>query len=62
MHALIFRRQFEALCAEALSGMEVLRQACTEVRGSARWRRLLAAVLAAGNRLNAGTVRGNAGQ
>ena len=128
VQALIFRRQFEGLCGEALGGMETLRRwaacglscllqgpagglscqsrclaavqapmsgcspgsdvwlprvcpaafhgseherappplsthrrACEQLRGSTRLRRVLATVLAAGNQLNAGTVRGSAG-
>jgi hypothetical protein len=60
VQALIFRRQFEGLCGEALGGMETLRSACEQLRGSARLRRVLSTVLAAGNQLNAGTARGSA--
>ncbi|EFN52829.1 hypothetical protein CHLNCDRAFT_138268 [Chlorella variabilis] len=61
VQALIFRRQFEGLCSEATAGMETLRRACQQIRGSGRLRRVLALVLAAGNQLNAGTARGGAG-
>lgn len=39
----------------------VCRRACEQLRSSTRLRRVLAAVLAAGNQLNAGTARGGAG-
>jgi hypothetical protein len=42
--------------------METLRAACTQIRSSARLRRVLALVLAAGNQLNEGTARGGAGE
>ena len=58
--ALIFRLQFRGLCTVALAGMKTLRAACAEVRGSSRLRAVLAAALAAGNRLNAGSHRGGA--
>ena len=34
--ALIFRKQFAGLCADARAGMETLRAACAQIRGSAR--------------------------
>lgn len=58
--ALIFRQQFKGLCSDATSGIAALRLACEQLRNSSRWKRLLAAVLSSGNRLNAGTHRGNA--
>lgn len=40
--------------------LQVLEHACKELRGSALFFKLLEAVLKAGNRMNAGTARGNA--
>lgn len=61
VQALIFRKQFEGLCGEAMGGMDSLRSACDQIRSSDRLRRVLAVVLSAGNQLNAGTARGSAG-
>ncbi len=58
--ALLFRRQFPALCADAEAGLGALARACAQARASARLRAALAAALAAGNALNAGTHRGAA--
>eukprot|EP00887_Chlorella_sp_A99_P000449 scaffold17.g449.t1 len=58
--ALVFRLQFRPLVRDALAGMDALRAACAEVRDSRHLRAVLAAALAAGNRLNAGTHRGGA--
>lgn len=58
--ALLFRRQFKQLYADAVGGLEALRRTCQQLRSSRRIRRVLATLLAAGNALNAGTHRGNA--
>jgi hypothetical protein len=57
---LMFLRQFESLCSDALAGLEALCAACSQIRSSKRFRRVLATILATGNMLNAGTHRGNA--
>jgi hypothetical protein len=58
--ALLFRHQFAALRGDAAGGLAALARACAQVRASARLRRVLAAQLAAGNALNAGTRHGGA--
>lgn len=58
--ALLFRGQYAQLFGDASGGLEALRCTCSQLRSSARLRRVLATLLAAGNLLNAGTHRGNA--
>jgi hypothetical protein len=58
--ALMFVRQFSMLCEDASGGLAVLRSACNQLQTSKRLQRVLAAVLASGNAINAGTHRGNA--
>lgn len=57
---LLFIRQFESLCSDAVAGLQALCSACNQIQSSQRFRRVLATVLATGNMLNAGTHRGNA--
>ncbi|KAG7670605.1 hypothetical protein Ndes2526A_g00379 [Nannochloris sp. 'desiccata'] len=58
--ALMFVRQFSSLCEDASGGLSVLRSACEQLQTSKKLQRVLAAVLASGNAINAGTHRGNA--
>ncbi|RMZ53572.1 hypothetical protein APUTEX25_003394 [Auxenochlorella protothecoides] len=58
--ALMFRLQFRSLCEDAAAGMAAVRLATEQLRASRRLRKVLAAVLAAGNALNSGTARGGA--
>lgn len=51
--ALAFQRQFAARSAEVTSRVKLLMDACAQVRGSKRLRRVLEATLKLGNRLNA---------
>jgi hypothetical protein len=57
---LLFRRQFDVLISGAQKGMEVLKLACNEIKSSNRLRIILSTILAGGNVLNEGTMRGGA--
>ena len=58
--SLLFRRQFDVLISGAQKGMEVLKLACNEIKSSSRLKIILSTILAGGNVLNEGTMRGGA--
>ena len=58
--SLLFMRQFSGLCEDAGGGLRAVKRACEQLRTSRRLKCVLAAVLACGNAINAGTHRGNA--
>eukprot|EP00850_Spirogloea_muscicola_P000424 SM000002S05504 [mRNA] locus=s2:265150:267773:+ [translate_table: standard] len=60
VQVMIFVRHFDAVVKDAMEALATVQQACKQVRGSALLRFILAACLAAGNELNAGTARGSA--
>ncbi|GAQ82011.1 RhoA GTPase effector DIA like protein [Klebsormidium nitens] len=60
IQVLIFTRQFGGLVADTAVALRTVRRACAQVRESHLLRRVLAAVLAAGNHLNSGSARGGA--
>ncbi|KAF3329101.1 formin-like protein 16 [Carex littledalei] len=60
VEAMLFRSTYGHEVANVRQSLQVLQHACKELRGSALFFKLLEAVLKAGNRMNAGTARGNA--
>lgn len=55
-----FRSTFDAELSQIKDSLLILETACKELRGSTVFPKLLAAILKAGNKLNAGTTRGDA--
>jgi len=57
---MLYRRKLEMEMEELKPDLTILRSAATELRDSHRFKKLLQAVLAIGNTLNASTFRGGA--
>lgn len=60
LEAMLFKARYKEELDSAWESIETLKMACTELKGSRTFRKLLEAVLKTGNRLNMGTYRGNA--
>lgn len=58
---MLTRRRFDMELEELRPELAILRNATDELRASTKLREVLRIVLAVGNRLNAATLRGNAG-
>lgn len=59
-HAMLFRSTYDSEVSTIKESLQSLEAACNELRTRGLFLKLLEAVLKAGNRLNAGTARGNA--
>ncbi|XP_047957836.1 formin-like protein 4 [Salvia hispanica] len=59
-HAMLFRSNYDSEVLSIKASLYALESACKELRTRGLFLKLLEAVLKAGNRLNAGTSRGNA--
>ncbi|KAL7132999.1 hypothetical protein ABFS83_12G111500 [Erythranthe nasuta] len=59
-NAMLFRSNFDSEVSHIKESLQSLESACNELRTRGLFLKLLEAVLKAGNRLNAGTSRGNA--
>ena len=60
LNVLLFKKQFDALVQGAARGMDALNVACRQIKESRRLKCVFASILAAGNALNAHTVRAGA--
>ncbi|KAL5987791.1 hypothetical protein ACLOJK_035545 [Asimina triloba] len=60
LDAILFRSTYEAEILQLKQSIQALESACKELRTRGLFLKLLEAVLKAGNRMNAGTARGNA--
>jgi diaphanous 1 len=60
LNCMVYRRKLEMDLEELRAELSILRAATDEMRQSERFKRVLEAVLAVGNALNASTYRGNA--
>ena len=57
---MLYRRKLDLDIEEIRPELNILRNACAELRGSAKFKHVLSAVLAIGNALNGSTFRGGA--
>ena len=60
LSVLLFKKQFDVLVSGASRGMDALNVACRQIKDSRRLKCVFASILAAGNALNADTVRAGA--
>lgn len=60
LKAMIFRSNYDCEALQLKENLGTLEMGCKELRTSGLFRKLLEAILKAGNRMNAGTSRGNA--
>ncbi|XP_028784091.1 formin-like protein 8 [Neltuma alba] len=60
LKAMLFRSSYDSEALQLKENLGTLEMACKELRTSGLFRKLLEAILKAGNRMNAGTSRGNA--
>ena len=60
LNVLLFKKQFDALVQGAARGMDALNVACRQIKESRRLKCVFASILAAGNALNADTIRAGA--
>ncbi|KAG0559057.1 hypothetical protein KC19_10G075500 [Ceratodon purpureus] len=60
LSAMLYRAQYEEEMKHVQEAIRILELACTELKGSKTFAKLLGAVLKAGNSLNRGTFRGDA--
>lgn len=60
LDAMLFRTTYDAEILNLKESLQTLELACKELRGGGIFFKLLEAILKAGNRMNAGTTRGNA--
>ena len=60
LNVLLFKKQFDQLVSGANRGMDALNVACRQIKDSRRLKCVFASILAAGNALNADTVRAGA--
>ena len=60
LNVLLFKKQFDALVQGAARGMDALNVACRQIKESRRLKCVFVSILAAGNALNAHTVRAGA--
>jgi len=60
LHAMLFRLNFDSEIQETKESLQTIELACRELKSKGLFVKLLEAVLKAGNRMNAGTARGNA--
>ncbi|KAI8111426.1 hypothetical protein M9435_003927 [Picochlorum sp. BPE23] len=60
LNVLMFQKQFQTLIAGANKGMTALSQSCERIKHCERLKIILSSILAAGNILNANTMRGGA--
>ena len=60
LNVLMFQKQFQTLIAGANKGMTALSQSCERIKHCERLKVILSSILAAGNILNANTMRGGA--
>lgn len=60
LDCMLYRRKLDLDIEEIRPELNILRNACAELRGSAKFKHVLSAVLAIGNALNGSTFRGGA--
>ncbi|OVA14333.1 Formin [Macleaya cordata] len=60
LNAMLFRSNYEPEILQLKNSLQILESGCKELRTRGLFLKLLEAILKAGNRMNAGTARGNA--
>jgi len=60
LNAMLFRLNYDSEIQETKESLQTIEQGCKELKNKGLFVKLLEAVLKAGNRMNAGTARGNA--